>query len=190
MVNFIASCERTRYGTNSAWKRPHDSGSASSNTTESRELEGTVPTSRHQPQNRGEMATATGTADAAMGPKEARSTVLTSEQGAMIVAFRKLTWLALDDCLYALQPSTPCLTRSSLHRCLQRHGTPGWPIRRQESHRKSSSSPIRLATSISISRKCKPSRDGYTCLLPSTVPPSSPMPNCMIRRRAWPHATF
>lgn len=29
---------------------------------------------------------------------------------------------ALDDCLYALQFTIPHLTRSSLHRCLQRHG--------------------------------------------------------------------
>src|SRR3954471_11849696 len=32
------------------------------------------------------------------------------------------TLLSLDDCLYALQPTIPHLTRSSLHRCLQRHG--------------------------------------------------------------------
>jgi transposase InsO family protein len=30
--------------------------------------------------------------------------------------------LPLDDCLYALQATIPDLTRSSLHRCLQRHG--------------------------------------------------------------------
>jgi transposase-like protein len=30
--------------------------------------------------------------------------------------------LPLDDCLYALQATIPKLTRSSLHRCLQRHG--------------------------------------------------------------------
>jgi transposase InsO family protein len=30
--------------------------------------------------------------------------------------------LPLDDCLYALQPTVPHLTRSSRHRCLQRHG--------------------------------------------------------------------
>jgi hypothetical protein len=30
--------------------------------------------------------------------------------------------LPLDDCLYALQPTIPHLTRSALHRCLQRHG--------------------------------------------------------------------
>ncbi len=40
----------------------------------------------------------------------------------MVVAFRRQTLLPLDDCLYALQPTIPHLTRSSLHRCLQRHG--------------------------------------------------------------------
>jgi transposase InsO family protein len=62
------------------------------------------------------------TADAAMGPKQPRSPVLTLEQEAAIVAFRRHTLPPLDDCLYALQPSIPHLTRSSLHRCLQRHG--------------------------------------------------------------------
>jgi hypothetical protein len=38
------------------------------------------------------------------------------------VAFRRHTLLPLDDCLYALQATIPHLTRSSLHRCLQRHG--------------------------------------------------------------------
>jgi transposase InsO family protein len=61
-------------------------------------------------------------ADQPMGPAEPHSTVLTLEQEAMIVAFRRHTLLPLDDCLYALQPSIPSLTRSSLHRCLQRHG--------------------------------------------------------------------
>ena len=40
----------------------------------------------------------------------------------MVVAFRRHTLLPLDDCLCALQPSIPQLTRSALHRCLQRHG--------------------------------------------------------------------
>jgi transposase InsO family protein len=60
--------------------------------------------------------------DTAMGPKETHSTVLSAEEEAMIVAFRKHTLLPLDDCLYALQETIPHLTRSSLHRCLQRHG--------------------------------------------------------------------
>ena len=60
--------------------------------------------------------------DERMGPKQPRSTVLSIEEEAMIVAFRRHTLLPLDDCLYALQPTIPHLTRSSLHRCLQRHG--------------------------------------------------------------------
>jgi transposase InsO family protein len=60
--------------------------------------------------------------DAPMGPKQPHSTVLSPEEEATIVAFRRHTLLPLDDCLYALQPSIPHLTRSSLHRCLQRHG--------------------------------------------------------------------
>uniref|UniRef100_UPI003A8D3006 IS481 family transposase n=1 Tax=Kordiimonas sp. TaxID=1970157 RepID=UPI003A8D3006 len=56
------------------------------------------------------------------GPTEPRSTVLSEEEEAMVVAFRRHTLLPLDDCLYALQPTIPHLTRSSLHRCLQRHG--------------------------------------------------------------------
>jgi transposase InsO family protein len=60
--------------------------------------------------------------DLPTGPKEATSTVLSIEDEAVVVAFRRHTLLPLDDCLYALQPTIPHLTRSSLHRCLQRHG--------------------------------------------------------------------
>jgi transposase InsO family protein len=60
--------------------------------------------------------------DLPTGPREPKSTVLTVGQEAIIVAFRKHTLLPLDDCLYALQATIPKLTRSSLHRCLQRHG--------------------------------------------------------------------
>jgi hypothetical protein len=60
--------------------------------------------------------------DLPTGPKVAPSTVLSIKDEAVIVAFRKHTLLPLDDCLYALQATIPHLTRSSLHRCLQRHG--------------------------------------------------------------------
>ena len=61
------------------------------------------------------------TADRKTGPSEPKSTVLSIEDEAVIVAFRRHTLLPLDDCLYALQPTIPHLSRSSLHRCLQRH---------------------------------------------------------------------
>jgi len=57
-----------------------------------------------------------------MGPKAPRSTVLTPDEEAVAVAFRKHTLLPLDDCLYALQATIPHLSRSALHRCFQRHG--------------------------------------------------------------------
>lgn len=60
--------------------------------------------------------------DVAMGPKKPSSTVLSAEEEAAVVAFRRYTLLPLDDCLYALQSSIPHLTRSNLHRCFQRHG--------------------------------------------------------------------
>ena len=60
--------------------------------------------------------------DLPTGPKEPRSTVLSANEEAIIVAFRRHTLLPLDDCLYALQPTIPHLTRSSLHRCLRRNG--------------------------------------------------------------------
>jgi transposase InsO family protein len=64
----------------------------------------------------------TSVADLPTGPKEPHSTVLSQEDEAIIVAFRRHTLLPLDDCLYALQPTSPHLSQSSLHRCLQRHG--------------------------------------------------------------------
>lgn len=56
--------------------------------------------------------------DLKTGPKTPHSTILSEAEEAMVLAFRRHTLLALDDCLYALQPSIPHLTRSAL----QRHG--------------------------------------------------------------------
>lgn len=61
------------------------------------------------------------TKDTPMGPKLVKSTVLTPEEEAICVTFRKHTLLPLDDCLYALQASIPHLTRSSLHRLFKRN---------------------------------------------------------------------
>lgn len=47
--------------------------------------------------------------DRKTGPKEPRSTVLSKEEEAVVVAFRRHTLLPFDDCLYALQPTIPHL---------------------------------------------------------------------------------
>ena len=67
---------------------------------------------------------------------DARSTVLSAEEEALCVAFRKHTLLPLDDCLYALQASIPHLTRSSLHRLFQRHDISRLPSVEGEKTRK------------------------------------------------------
>lgn len=64
----------------------------------------------------------TSTSDARMGPRDPRSTVLTLAEEAMVVEFRRRTLLPLDDVLGCLRDAIPTLTRSSLHRCLERHG--------------------------------------------------------------------
>ena len=61
-------------------------------------------------------------ADLRTGPRNPCFPVLSVREEAVIVAFRRHTLLPLDDCLYALQATIPHLTRSSLHRCLARHG--------------------------------------------------------------------
>lgn len=60
--------------------------------------------------------------DQPMGPHERRSATLSALEEAAAVAFRVQTRLLLDDVYVALRSSIPALTRSSLHRCLQRQG--------------------------------------------------------------------
>ncbi|MFM9973499.1 MAG: IS481 family transposase, partial [Beijerinckiaceae bacterium] len=49
----------------------------------------------------------TSVTDVPIGPKDPKSTVLSVEEEAVIVAFRKHTLLPLDDCLYSLQATIP-----------------------------------------------------------------------------------
>ena len=56
------------------------------------------------------------------GRRQPRSSVLTEAEEAIVVAFRQRTLLPLDDVLGCLRETIPRLSRSALHRCLQRHG--------------------------------------------------------------------
>lgn len=75
---------------------------------------------RYSPKTVAKWKKRTSVADLPTGPKETRSTILSFEE--VMVAFRKHTLLPLNGCLYALRATIPHLTRSSLNRCLQRHG--------------------------------------------------------------------
>jgi len=57
-----------------------------------------------------------------MGPKKARSSLLTLEDEAIILAYRWRTRLALDDAHLRLKRLMPNLSRSTLYRCLKRRG--------------------------------------------------------------------
>ena len=61
-------------------------------------------------------------ADLPTGPRQAKSSPLSAHEEAIVIAIRRHILLPFDDCLYALQPTIPRLTRSSLHRRLNRHG--------------------------------------------------------------------
>ena len=78
----------------------------------------------------------TTTGDALMGPKTPKSTVLTPAEEAIVVAFRQKTLLPLDDVLGCLRDAIPHLSRSALHRCLQRHGVSRLPIEETKEQRK------------------------------------------------------
>ena len=101
-------------------------------------------------------------ADLPTGPREPKSSVLAVEDEAIIVALRRHTLLPLDDCLYALQATIPHLTRSSLHRCLQRHGISRLPEASKATRplARRSSSPTRSASFTSTSPKSGPKKPG------------------------------
>ncbi len=66
--------------------------------------------------------------DKKSGPTRPRSTVLTPAQEPVICEFRRQTKFSLDDVFISLKARIPALTRSNLHRCLQRHGLNRLPI--------------------------------------------------------------
>lgn len=120
--------------------------------------------------------------DAPMGPRQPRSTVLTMEQEAVIVAFRQHTLLPLDDCLYALQASIPNLTRSSRHRCLQRHGINRLPqIGEKPAKKKFALVSYRLP-SYRHRRSLHRAGNEFICLSPPVALPGSRMPNYILTR--------
>ena len=71
-----------------------------------------------------------------MGPKTVKSSVLTPAEEAVVVAFRQKTLLPLDDVLGCLRDTIPNLSRSALHRCLQRHGISRLPVEETKDQRK------------------------------------------------------
>jgi hypothetical protein len=126
-------------------------------------------------------------ADLPTEPKDPRSTVLSIEDEAIVVTFREHTLLPLDDCPYALQATIPHLTRSSLHRCLRRHGIGRclrWKVRRRSS---GNSRPNRSGSPTSTSPNYRSPKESSISSLSSAGPASSPSSNWWTRPTASPH---
>ena len=103
---------------------------------------------------------------------------------------RRHTLLPLDDCLYALQPTIPHLTRSSLHRCLQRHEISRLPQVEGEASakRKFKAYPIGYFH-IDIAEVRTAQGKLYLLVVLSTERRSSPSSRCTRRWRVAPRGT-
>ena len=84
------------------------------------------------------------TADRPMGPRVPRSAALSPVQEAMVVEFRRRTLLPLDDVFGCLRLELPGLSRSALHRCLQRHGISRLPVAQEPVPRRGRFAPTTL----------------------------------------------
>lgn len=102
--------------------------------------------------------------------------MLSIEEASIIIAFLRHPLLPLDDCLYTLQPTIPHLTRSSLRRCLQRHGISGLPDVTGNKSGKKKYKTYRSATSISTLLRCRPPRANCTFTLPLIARDNLPCP--------------
>jgi len=60
--------------------------------------------------------------DERMGPKNPSSNILTDDDEAIVLAYRWRTRLSLNDSYLRLKRFIPQLSRSTLYRCLKRHG--------------------------------------------------------------------
>ena len=106
------------YGKNTTPVRPHNAGNPVPYPAKYRKPPKASHPLRHRPQNGRHRPS---TEEAVRGPQPALA-VLTPAEEAAVILFRQKTLLPLDDCPYALQEAIPHLSRSALHRCLQRHG--------------------------------------------------------------------
>ena len=92
--------------------------------------------------------------DMPMGPKNPHSTVLTREEEAICIAFRKHSLLPLDDCLFALRELFSATGSASY-------------LQMKRKSRKRSSKSTRLAIFTLISQRFTRKRASYICLLQS-----------------------
>ncbi len=103
------------------------------------------------------------------------------------MAFRKHTLLPLDHCLYALQATIPHLTRSSLHRCYQRHGISRLPDVEGDQPAKKAFKKYPIGYFPSDIAEVRTKKVSSISSWPLTAPQSSRSRSCMKRQQGpWP----
>ena len=143
---------KKRYGNNASRQRPNNA--ANSSRASQRSKEKTSALAQRYGLSRTTVTkwrSRTTTTDAPMGPSKPKSTVLSPAEEAVIVEFRRRTLLPLDDVMGCLRESIPKLSRSSLHRCLQRHGISRLPASDKRLKKSSSVVGISERSCMSIS---------------------------------------
>src|SRR3954467_10698442 len=110
-----------RYGKRSSRQRPHDAESSSRAQSGASAGPSARQSIRAQRQNRPEMAEPIRNHRRADGA-EVEEHGSDAGRGSRHLEFRRRTLLPLDDVLGCLKDTIPNLSRSALHRCLQRHG--------------------------------------------------------------------
>ena len=141
------------YGKRSSRQRPHDAVCSSRAPSVEKSTRALAVRYGLNPKTVAKWRKQVTTADAPMGAKAPKSTVLTLAEEAIVVAFRQQTLLPLDDVLGCLKDTIPHLSRSALHRCLQRHGIRGCRSKKPPSSA-SGSRLTRSATSTSTAASC------------------------------------
>jgi hypothetical protein len=103
MVHPCRPNQRTRYGPDSSRERHNARGDPSAIQHSQESLRGLAKRYGVNQKTIAKWRGRTSVTDLPTGPKEPKSTVLSIEEEAIVVAFRRHTLLPLDDCLYSLQ---------------------------------------------------------------------------------------
>jgi hypothetical protein len=180
MVYYMRTYHHRRpYGTVTPRQRPHDSGGTSRAPPSQESLGKLAKRYNVHPKTVAKWKKRSHVDDAPMGPKQCHSTVLTLEEEALVVAFRRHTLLPLDDCLLALQATLPRLTRSALHRCVQRHDISRLPDMADEQPGKKKFKAYPIGYFHIDIAEGRTEEGKLSLLVAIDTPVSLPMPSCM-----------
>lgn len=186
IVRFFPRTGRTHCGTSFIRQRHDDSGSLLSTTKQSRKPEGFGI----NPKIVAKWKPSTSIWDRKTGPKTPAATALRPDEEAIIVVSRRQRLPPSDDWLYAFQPPIPHMSRSSLHRCLHRHGIRRLPDVDGDKPAETRCKRDPSKTSMSIWPRLAPQKASAICLWQWTEHPNAPSRAWCPWLARWPRHSF